>query len=156
MEYVEGGSRWRRRKSVVTAELRRHLATLHNIKSSCIGGPSDDGVVIPPYPVMRATDPSNKDTTWPRRTAQSGEKEYVFCHNDLSQRNVIVDPVSLKIRAIVDGEHGGFWPEEFEMAIWERLGPSVALEGEGERDDVGAISRFLDGSQVTTSKWKSL
>lgn len=31
-------------------------------------------------------------------------EEYVFCHHDLSQHNIIVEPETLKIAAIVDWE----------------------------------------------------
>lgn len=82
------------------------------------------------------------DTTWPRQA--SDKKEYVFCHNDLSQPNVIVDPETLKIKGIVDWEYAGFWPEWFEMRAWMRLGPSIALEG--ERDNVPELLKFLNRS----------
>lgn len=76
-------------KHVVQTENNQHLATLQEIKSDTIGGPS--GIIIPPYRVMRHA--GNDD--WVSKT--SDEKEYVFCHNDLSQHNIIVDPRSLKI-----------------------------------------------------------
>lgn len=55
---------------------------------------------------------------------------YVVCHNDLGQYNVIVDPDTLKIKAIIDWEYGGFWPEWFEQPYWKRKGPSAPLGGE--------------------------
>ena len=58
------------------------------------------------------------------------EKDLVFCHNDLSAHNIIVDPTTLKINAIVDWEYAGFYPREFEGLFYKRIGPSVALEGE--------------------------
>lgn len=57
-------------------------------------------------------------------------KDLVFCHNDLSTHNVIVDPETLKVKAIIDWEYAGFFPEEFEGMFFRRPGPSVALEGE--------------------------
>jgi hypothetical protein len=55
----------------------------------------------------------------------------VFCHNDLSQRNVIVDPQLLKIPAIIDWEYAGLKdPEFFDRQFLKRLGPSIALDGE--------------------------
>lgn len=143
-EYVQGVGMMRLEegeKRVVTGELLGFLATLHSIKSNITGSPEAEGPVIPPYRAMTADD---KDT-WPRRTSPSGE-EYVFCHNDLSQANIIVDPETLKIKAMVDWEYAGFWPEWFEMRIWERVGPSVALEKYGERDDVPALLSFFNGS----------
>lgn len=68
-------------------------------------------------------------------------EEYVFCHNDLGQHNVIVDPDTLRIKAIIDWEFGGFWPAWFEKPFWKRPGPSVNLEG--EVDDVQQCRDWL-------------
>lgn len=95
-------------KHVVQTENNQHLATLQEIESDTIGRPS--GIIIPPYRVMRHA--GNED--WVSKT--SDEKGYVFCHNDISQHNIIVDPRSLKIRAIIDWEYAGFYPKEFEAA----------------------------------------
>lgn len=57
-------------------------------------------------------------------------EDLVFCHNNLSAHNVIVDPETLKVKAIIDWEYGGFFPAEFEGMYFRRPGPSVALEGE--------------------------
>lgn len=51
-------------------------------------------------------------------------EKHVFCHNDLSQSNVIVDPESLKIAAIIDWEFGGFYPEYFEVPYYRSPKPS--------------------------------
>lgn len=104
MEFVDGVAMSQLRedeKKTVCAETQQHLATLRGIRSGTIGGPR--GIVIPPYRVMRA---SNNDTWSSLRTSE--DKSYVFCHNDLSQSNVIVDPRSLKINAIIDTEYAGF------------------------------------------------
>ena len=138
-EYVQGLEEGEKR--VVTEELLGYLAILHRIKSKTTGSPDPKGPVIPPYRAMAADDTRD---TWPRKT--SDKEEYVFCHNDLSQANIIVDPETLKIKAIVDWEYAGFWPEWFKMRIWERVGPSVALERFGEREDVPALLSFLNGS----------
>lgn len=57
-------------------------------------------------------------------------KDLVFCHNDLSTHNVIVDPATLKVKAVLDWEYAGFFPKEFEGMFFCRPGPSVALKGE--------------------------
>src|SRR4051812_38759030 len=57
-------------------------------------------------------------------------EDLVFCHNDLSTHNVIVDPETLKIKAIIDWEYAGFYPAEFEGMFFRRPGASVALKGE--------------------------
>jgi serine/threonine protein kinase len=126
-------------KDVVRKELYGHLTILKTLSSNCLGGPS--GIVIAPHRVMRRTEtdywtllPSNHD-------------EYVFCHNDLSQHNVIVDPDTFKINAIIDREYAGFYPSRFEWPFFARLGPSSAVEG--EEDDSYELLGFLNSRVVT-------
>ena len=69
------------------------------------------------------------------------EHNLVFCHNDLSMNNVIVDPDTLKIKAIIDWEYAGFFPPEFESPFYKRLGPSIALAD--EVDDVKALMEVI-------------
>lgn len=135
-EYVEGVAMSElsaEQKEHVCEELHQHLATLHDLKSKTIGGLS--GVIIPPYRVMKATE--NDD--W--HLSSSEDDEYVFCHNDISQQNVIVNPNSLKIVAIIDWEYAGFYPVFFEAPFYKRLGPSAAIEG--ELDDTPKLIQFL-------------
>ncbi|KAE8315988.1 kinase-like domain-containing protein [Aspergillus transmontanensis] len=120
MEYVEG------------------ISMSHLSESTTIGGPS--GIVIPPYRVMRQ---SNNDS-WIRLS--SATCDYVFCHYDLSQQNVIVDPETLKIKAIIDWEYAGLFPANFDYPFYKRLGPSMALEG--ERDDVLELLQFLNSEST--------
>lgn len=35
-------------------------------------------------------------------------EDVVFCHNDLSTHNVVVDPATLKVKAVL--EYSGFYP----------------------------------------------
>lgn len=144
VEYIEGISMRNLtddQKKLVGAELDQHLATLRGLRSRELGGPS--GIVLPPYRVMKCTD---KDA-WSLRPSRSDE--YVFCHNDLTHSNIIVDPVSLKINAIIDWEYAGFYPDYFEGHFYKRTGtrttPSVAIDD--EPDDVPRLLEFLD-SQV--------
>lgn len=137
MEYIEGVGMSQLpedKKKLVWPELSQHLTTLHGIRSNKIGGPS--GLVIPPYRVMDCTD----NDSWIQKLAKS--PEYVFCHNDLSQYNIIVDPETLKITAIIDWEYAGFFPEYFETPFYKRLGPSGAIDG--EPDDVPRLLHFLN------------
>lgn len=123
-------------KSVVRTEVEQHLATLRAIKSTTMGGPS--GIVLPPYRVMRLSDKNE----WPHKVSKGGK--YVFCHNDLAQHNIIVDPRTLKIQAIIDWEYAGFFPEKFEWPFYERRGPSIALDG--EHDDSAELLQFMEAS----------
>ena len=137
MEYVQGenmASLNEEQKGVVVKELERHLDTLRTLVSDRIGGPS--GLVVPPYRVMQAS--FGRDD-WKLKTSE--RSEFVFCHNDLSQHNVIVDPQTLSITAIVDWEYAGFYPAFFERRYFERVGPSVAIGG--EEDDSERLLEFL-------------
>ncbi|KAK3939932.1 hypothetical protein QBC46DRAFT_436456 [Diplogelasinospora grovesii] len=125
-EYVQG---------VVTEELLQHVATLRSLRSDTPGVPGKE-LMCPPQRVTRNC--WKTDSCWRPRKEKG---DYVFCHNDLGQHNVIVDPKTLKINAIIDWEFGGFWPEWFERRFWERPGPSAALEG--EEDDVERCREWL-------------
>ncbi|KAM3522941.1 hypothetical protein NHJ13051_005401 [Beauveria bassiana] len=74
--------------------------------------------VIPPYRVLKHP----VRVQWVMRP--------IFCHNDLSTHNVIVDPETLKVNAIIDWEYAGYYPQEFEGKFFRRPGPSAALDGE--------------------------
>ncbi|KAJ4305949.1 hypothetical protein N0V88_000739, partial [Collariella sp. IMI 366227] len=76
-------------KQVVTAELLEHVATLKSLRFDTPGMPDLAPLCWQP-----------KDDI--------GKGGYVFCHNDLGQHNVIVDPKTLKISVIIDWEYGGF------------------------------------------------
>lgn len=96
--------------------------------------------VLPPYRIMRNSDRR------PWRLKPRKEGDLVFCHNDLSGPNVIVDPDTLKIRAIIDWEYAGFYTPEFEGQFWKRDGPSVAI-GE-EIDDTKELTELLNKYKV--------
>ena len=78
--------------------------------------------------------------------AQRPQSDLVFSHNDLSAANVIVDPDTLKINAIIDWEYAGFYPLGFDRPFYKRrgstAGPSVALDG--EVDDVDALTDIIN------------
>ncbi|TGO39749.1 hypothetical protein BHYA_0048g00140 [Botrytis hyacinthi] len=102
LEYVEGvnmADLSESQKEVVKIEIETHLTTMHNLTSRKIGGPS--GIIIPPCRTLRKID----DQMW---NPPAKDDAYVFCHMDLSQHNIIVDPVTLKIKAIIDFEYSGF------------------------------------------------
>lgn len=140
MEYVEGKGMDEledKEKSVVGEELEKYLQQMHGIHSRTIGGPS--GFVLPPYRLQRRTD---IDIWKPNPTKLTDTEGYVFCHNDLSQQNVIVCPDTLRIRAVIDWEYAGYWPKKFERRFYKRLGPSIALEN--EEDDSEDLLHFLE------------
>lgn len=140
MDYVDGvgmNSLNESERVVVTQELERHLHTLRGLRSSKIGGPA--GHIILPYRASRITFRDN----WNLQSSETDE--YVFCHNDLSQHNVIVEPDSLKIAAIIDWEYAGFYPAFFERRFFERIGPSVVADG--EQDDSQTLVEFIEFKQ---------
>lgn len=124
-EYVKGATMASlnpEQRKQIEPELEGYLETLRSLKSNVWGGPS--GIVIPPYRIMvRSPRPQ-----WKMKARES--KDLVFCHNDFSAQNVIVDPVNLKVKAIIDWEYAGYYPQEFEGMFFRRPGPSVALDGE--------------------------
>ncbi|TKX25605.1 hypothetical protein C1H76_2255 [Elsinoe australis] len=145
MEYVEGvgmNDLTEVQKLVVKDELRRHLDTLHSLTSDRLGGPG--GLVIPPYRVTLHID----NDTWTPTPSQN--EDLVFCHNDLSQPNIVVDPESLKITAILDWEYAGFYPLYFEGAFYERLGPSCAIKE--EPDDSQKLLEYMLSKQAVPSE----
>ncbi|KAJ0159804.1 hypothetical protein CTA2_9087 [Colletotrichum tanaceti] len=118
-------------KQVVTKELLKHIAKLKSLRSDTPGVPGQPLLCAPNRVHSRFW---KHHSCWrPRPGMEKGN--YVFCHNDLGQHNVIVDPQTLKINAIIDWEYGGFWPEWFERPYWEREGPSAPLGGEEDDRD---------------------
>jgi aminoglycoside phosphotransferase len=103
----------------VLPEIRRHIATLQTLRSNKTGGPS--GILCPPYMVTNHCD---RNTTW--RQISAKDSIYVFCHGDLSGSNIIVDPVTYKVVAILDWEYAGYYPKEHEIPYYERPMPSGA------------------------------
>ena len=76
-------------------------------------GSVDPAFPIIPPPRLRN---SRDDRVW-KRVEQDIDK-YVFCHNDLHQDNIFIDPVTFAIVSIIDWEYAGFYPPEFELPLW--------------------------------------
>ena len=111
-EYVEGVTMTElneEEKQVVMKELSQHLLTLQSLRSDFPGVPGES-LLCPP---LRVTGNIWKVHSCWRPRQEKGE--YVLCHNDFAQHNVIVDKVTLKVKAIIDWEYGGFWPKWFEQ-----------------------------------------
>lgn len=115
-------------KQVAAQELEEYLGTLHRIRSRSLGGPT--GIIVPPYRAMINTFRDD----W--KIEKSISEKYIFCHNDLSQNNVIVDSITLKIKAILDWKYAEFYPEFFEARFFIRLGPLIVLSGEVDDSDI--------------------
>ncbi|KAK3307142.1 uncharacterized protein B0T15DRAFT_529352 [Chaetomium strumarium] len=132
-------------KKVVIQELLQHVTTLKSLRSDTPGVPGvrEAGGKAAPSLLCAPERISNlhwkPNSCWQPRGSVRGD--FVFCHNDLAQHNVIVDRDTLKIKAIIDWEFGGFWPEWFERPYWQRPGSSCALEG--EEDDTQRCRDWL-------------
>ena len=91
-------------KQVVTKELLERVATLKSLRSDTLGVPGQTLLCAPNRVHSRFW---KHHTCWrPKPDIEKGD--YVFCHNDLGQHNVIVDPETLKTNAVIDWEYGGF------------------------------------------------
>ncbi|KAI1738590.1 kinase-like domain-containing protein [Xylaria scruposa] len=140
-EYVEGvgmNDLTGEQQRVVSQELEKHMKTLKTLTSDKWGGPG--GLVLPPYRIMR----QSNGRPWRMRPRE--KNDLVFCHNDLSANNVIVDPSTLKIKAIIDWEYAGFYLSEFESPFYLRVGPSTALPS--EVDDVDVLVKILNDNKM--------
>ncbi|KAF1949140.1 hypothetical protein CC80DRAFT_497724 [Byssothecium circinans] len=73
-----------------------------------------DGFVLPPPWVLEY----DKRTHWATKT--SAPREYVFCHGDLMDHNIMVHPETLHVLSIFDWEHAGFFPQAFQTWALER------------------------------------
>lgn len=140
-EYVDGVSMVdlsQDQKDIVCKELEDHITTMRALTSNRLGGPS--GTLIPPYRVLKHAETKQ----WNMKLAETSE--YVFCHNDLSQQNVIVDPTSLKVNAIIEWEYAGYFPRKFECPFFYRRGPSPAIGD--ETDDSSDLLAFLYSQDI--------
>jgi thiamine kinase-like enzyme len=87
-------------------------------------------------------------SSWEQRS--SHKEEFVFCHCDLSQSNILVDPKTLQIVAIIDWEYGGFFPRELEIPFYECSEASgQQVKGNRFKPAVDKIIEFWRQSQTS-------
>lgn len=86
------------------------LPQLAKLRSKSLG--QLNGVVFPPPRVIACDDRK----FW--RSSTASTDHYVFCHNDLAQHNIMIDPDTLKVVSLIDWEYAGFFPPEFEFHFW--------------------------------------
>ncbi|WEW57273.1 hypothetical protein PRK78_002738 [Emydomyces testavorans] len=88
------------------------LPQLRELKSATIGSLTGTVMLTP-----RASEFSpHREKSWPARA--SFGPEYSFCHNDLSLDNILIDPDTREVKAIIDWEYSGFYPPGFEAPLW--------------------------------------
>ena len=61
-------------------------------------------------------DYGRKRYPWPSVT--SATEDYVYCHNMLTQGNILVDPKTLQVTSIIGWEFSGFFLPGFELPYW--------------------------------------
>lgn len=71
----------------------------------------------------------------------------MFCHNDLGQHNIFVDPYTFEITAIIDWEFAGYFTEEFEYPLWLK---SFKDQGQ-DHLQTDHLIRFLDDTGESTN-----
>ncbi len=110
------------------------LPQLQSLKSTTSG--SLMGAVIPPPRIM----PDTERTNWPIKTART--PIFTFCHNDLGQHNILMNPDSLEVQAVIDWEFSGFYPSEFEAPLWLKATYEPGYR-EIDADKTERLLRFL-------------
>lgn len=99
----------------VKEQMEPHIMPeLHKLRRNIIGSVEPGLPLMPPAPIMYWTREVQKD--WKRITSE--DPSFVFCHTDLSRSNIIIDPETCEIVAIIDWEYAGFGPEWFERKLW--------------------------------------
>lgn len=99
-------------QAIAMKEVQGFVEVLQQLRSDRLGGPT--GLICPP---QRGTQYFPVDQKW-SAPSPSAEPDLVFCHCDLSQSNIIVNPESLKVEGVIDWEYGGFWHEFFETPFF--------------------------------------
>lgn len=67
-------------------------------------------------------------------SAQRVTKNLIFCHNDLSTHNIIVDPDTLEVKAIMDWNGPASFSMSLKASSFTIRGPLLALNGEVNDD----------------------
>lgn len=98
-----------------------------------------DGFVMPPsWLTPDAELPWKEKKDW--RVLPLEEPEYIFQHGDIAAQNIIMDPQSLQVKALIDWEYAGYFPPGMER--WPgTLDPDAYLKR--RRNLAQAIAKFL-------------
>lgn len=111
LEDIEDSKRQAAIEAVNHQMMFEMLPQLHKLTHQEVDSVDTDIPVYPPSIVL--TEYPNK--SWDRITCK--DSKFVFCHNDLSGHNTLVDPESYKIVGIADWEYSGFFPQWFEEEL---------------------------------------
>ncbi|KAL9634841.1 MAG: hypothetical protein Q9164_003839 [Protoblastenia rupestris] len=108
------------------------LPELGKLRSRSLG--QLNGAVFPP-PRVSSFD---HRPSWQSKALAT--ERYVYCHNDLAQQNIVVDPQTLEVISLIDWEYSGFFPAEFEKPFW--LDSSVS--GQDDEEESRRLVALLD------------
>ena len=78
---------------------------------------------------------------WPVRSECT--PKFSFCHNDLAQHNILINPETLQVEAIIDWEVSGFYNPEFEAPLWTKAWYEPEYHDIGS-DSVLSVIQFLN------------
>lgn len=146
MEFIDGvemNELTEREQTKLFPQIQNIITTLQTFRSKYSGGPT--GILSPPPTVY-----FHHFSKW--KQLFSPEEEFVFCHGDLSQGNILVNRETLCIVAIIDWEYSGFFPREHELPFYKsskRSGEQV--KGKELRPYVDRIIEFWRQSQGSAS-----
>ncbi|KAH8745784.1 kinase-like domain-containing protein [Diaporthe sp. PMI_573] len=90
-----------------------------------------DGFVMPPQWLAADVRPGWKDHRW--ETLPLNEAKYVFQHGDLAPQNIIIDPQTLQVKALIDWEYAGYflpgmerWPGTLDADAYAKRSSQLA------------------------------
>ncbi|KAE9364055.1 hypothetical protein N431DRAFT_475050 [Stipitochalara longipes BDJ] len=89
------------------------LRELRSLKSYTTGL---NGLVIPPTWILSSVDRPK----WEPK--KSDKEEYVMTRDDLGRHNVMMNLETLEVLFIIDWEHSGYFPPEFQKSAATRVG----------------------------------
>jgi len=92
---------------------------------------------------------------WPVRSECT--PNFSFCHNDLAQHNIMINPDTLQVEAIIDWEVSGFYTSDFEAPLWTKAWYEPGYHDIGSDLVPGLIQFLLDGrehNERSSDDWK--
>lgn len=99
-------------RAKVIAQLDSFVEQLAALRSATIRG-------FAPQPCWPYAITSYRQIAAPLQFRVDHEKGYPLCHGDLHQANVIVDPDTMQVKAVLDWEHCGFYPPELDASRYK-------------------------------------
>ncbi|KAL9127122.1 MAG: hypothetical protein Q9217_003948 [Psora testacea] len=134
-EYLSPADKVALERNVNTFVYETVLPELKRLRSRTLGQLS--GIVFPPPRVSAFDD----RPSWQPKVLTT--ERYVYCHNDLAQQNIVVEPKTLEVISLIDWEYSGFFPPEFEKPFW--LDPSG--NGRVDEEESRRLVALLDESR---------